>query len=111
VNTSASIRQDLPFECPSSRPPYTPSCVTLNHVETRNITLSLPVDLLRSARVYAAQRDTTINRIVRELLEEALTSESRERAAADKLLAIAENGPYFTADPASIRREELHERR
>jgi plasmid stability protein len=80
-------------------------------VETRNITFSLPADLVRQAKVYAAEHDITVNALVRELLREALIREGRARAAADRLLALADRGPYFTADPGSIRREELHERR
>lgn len=80
-------------------------------METRNITFSLPVDLVRQAKVHAAEHDTTINTLVRELLQETLTREGRARAAADRLLALADQGPYFTTDPGSIRREELHERR
>jgi plasmid stability protein len=80
-------------------------------VEVRNITLSLPVDLVRQAKVYAAEHDTTINALVRELLREALIREGRARIAADRLLAIADHGPYFTTDPGSIRREDLYERR
>jgi plasmid stability protein len=79
-------------------------------VESRNITLSLPVDLIRQAKVYAAEHDTTINALVRELLQEALVREARARVAADRLLALADQGPYFTTDPGSIRREELYER-
>ncbi len=80
-------------------------------METRNITFSLPADLVRQAKVYAAEHDITVNALVRELLREALIREGRARAAADRLLALADQGPYFTADPGSIRREELHERR
>jgi plasmid stability protein len=79
-------------------------------METRNLTLSLPSPLIRQAKVYAAEHDTTINTLVRELLQEALSREDKARAAADRLLAIANGGPYFTIDPGSISREELHER-
>jgi plasmid stability protein len=79
-------------------------------VESRNITFSLPADLIRQAKVYAAEHDTTINTLVRELLQERLNREGRARAAADRLLALADRGPYFAADPGSIRREELYER-
>ena len=80
-------------------------------MQPRNITFSLPTDLVRQAKVYAAEHDTTINSLVRELLQEALSREGRQRAAADRLLALADQGPYFSTDPASIRREEMHERR
>jgi plasmid stability protein len=80
-------------------------------VETRNLTLNLPADLIRKAKIYAAEHDTTINSFVRELLDEALSRKSRARMAADRLLAIADRGPYFSTDPGSIEREELHDRR
>jgi len=77
----------------------------------RNITLSLPTELVRQAKIYAAEHDTTINSVIRELLQEKLSAESRCRAAAERLLALAEGGPYFAADPGAIPREELHERK
>ena len=80
-------------------------------METRNITFNLPADLLRQAKVYDAEHDTAINTLVRQMLQEMLEREGRVRAAADRLLALADRGPYFTADPGSIRREELYERR
>jgi plasmid stability protein len=77
---------------------------------TRNITFNLPTDLIRKAKVYAAEHDTTINTIVRDLLQDALQPESRARAAAKRFLALSDSGPLFTADPSSISRDELHER-
>lgn len=77
----------------------------------RNVTFSLPADLVRRAKVYAAERDTTVNSLVRELLQEKLTGEERTREAANRLFALSERGPYFATDPGSIRRAELHERR
>ena len=57
------------------------------------------------------EHDTTINALVRELLQDALERESRVRAAVGRLLVVADRGPYFTTDPGSIPREELYERR
>jgi plasmid stability protein len=80
-------------------------------VAIRNITFSLPSDLIRKAKVHAAEHDTTINTLVRELLHDALERESRVQAAVARLLVLAGHGPYFTTDPGLIPREELHERR
>jgi plasmid stability protein len=80
-------------------------------VAARNITLSLPDDLIRKAKMHVAQRNSSVNALVRKLLEEALSDESRTRAAADELLAIAARGPYFDRDPRSVRRDEIYERR
>jgi hypothetical protein len=68
------------------------------------------VDLLRQAKIYAAEHDTTVNAVIRQLLEEQLAGNTRAQAAAQRFLELAELGPYSSVDPASIRREELHER-
>jgi plasmid stability protein len=80
-------------------------------VPARNITFKLPSDLLTKAKVYAAQHDTTVNSLVRELLEEKLESDDEARAAVDRILASVDQGPYFTADLSAIDRDEYHSRR
>ena len=89
---------------------FTLICDTLVHVTTRNVTFNLPVELMRQAKIYAAEHDTTVNAIVRELLHEKVTAEARARAAAERFLQLAARGPYSSVDPSSIRREELYER-
>jgi len=84
-------------------------CYTFS-VLRRNLTLNLPGDLIEQAKVYAAERDTTVNSLIETLLEEKISHERRMQAAGARFLAIAERGPYSTVDPGSIRREELHER-
>src|SRR5690242_4516782 len=69
------------FQSATTSNPHTKECGIHKRVKTRNITLSLPVDLIREAKVYAAQHDTTINAFVKDLLQEALSAESRARAA------------------------------
>ena len=78
---------------------------------TRNITFHLPDDLIREAKVYAAQHDTSVNALVKDLLEEKVNKAARVRAAALRILEIAEKGPYSSVDPKSIRREDIYERR
>jgi hypothetical protein len=80
-------------------------------VETRNVTITLPAELIRAARVFAAERDTTLNALLRELLQERLQREGRMQAAVHRMLNIADQGPWSDTDPGSIRREELYERR
>jgi predicted transcriptional regulator len=86
-------------------------CATLVFVAARNITFKLPSDLLTKAKVYAAQHDTTVNSLVRKLLEEKLNSDDEMQAAIDRILASAANGPHFTADLSTIDRDEYHARR
>lgn len=78
-------------------------------VANRNLTLNLPVELVKKAKVFAAQNDTTVNALVRELLETAVSGRQRERAAVARFLDIAQE-VRTTVDPGKIRREELHER-
>jgi predicted transcriptional regulator len=80
-------------------------------VETRNITITLPAELLRAARIFAAERDTTLNALLREMLQDRLNKEGRMRAAVERMLDIAEHGPWSHVDPRSFLREELYERR
>jgi predicted transcriptional regulator len=77
----------------------------------RNITITLPTDLVRAARIFAAERDTTLNALLREMLQDRLDREGRMRAAVNRMLDIAEHGPLSDVDPGSFRREELYERR
>ena len=76
----------------------------------RNITFKLPADLLTKAKVYAAQHDTTVNSLVRDLLEEKLNSDEKIRAVGRRILAIAADGPYFFSDLRSFTRDSYHER-
>ena len=47
-----------------------------NNLET--FTFTLPADLLQQAKVFAAEHDTTVNALVRELLQEKLSREQRK---------------------------------
>jgi hypothetical protein len=79
-------------------------------MKTRNVTVKLPADLLRQAKMYAAEHDTTVNAVNRQLLEERLAGNTCVKVATQRFLELAELGPYSPIDPASSRREELYER-
>lgn len=76
----------------------------------RNITLSLPVELIREAKVYAAQRDSSLNALVKDFLEQTVSREARMLAAGTRILEITARGPYTSVDPGSIKREEAYDR-
>jgi plasmid stability protein len=87
-------------------------------VESSEIILRLPADLVEQAKVYADEHHTTVDALVRDLLQETLSpqleeelSRERARAAVERLIALAGRGPFSTIDPGSIRREEIYERR
>jgi plasmid stability protein len=82
----------------------------------RNITLSLPADLIRQAKVYAAQNDTSVNALVGELLKEKLgvmdeKDKEQIREAGGRLLELARNGPSSPVDSGTISREEIYNER
>ncbi len=80
-------------------------------METRQITITLPEDLVRQAEAFAAECHTTLDAMVEELLRPRFPDPEKAREAARHFLEIARRGPHFTGDPGSISREELHERR
>jgi plasmid stability protein len=75
----------------------------------KNITVSLPDDIYRRARIKAAERDTSVSALVREFLtslgEEESDFERRKRLQAEVLASIKD----FRAGDR-MTREEAHER-
>ena len=83
---------------------------TLVHMVTRNITLSLPADLIRRAKVYAAAHDTSISAMVADLLggRVGAATEYDEAWAAEVAVMTHGFGQGFV--PVEWGREALHER-
>lgn len=76
----------------------------------RNVTITLDEETARWARIEAARRDTSMSRLVAEILRERMTRESEYLAAKER---------YFAQEPRVHRpsgqryptRDELHDRR
>lgn len=80
-------------------------------MKTRNITLSLPADLLRRVKVLAAQRDTSISRLLTEALADLVAREEGYVQAQQQHLALLQQGMNLgTYGRASWTREAVHER-
>jgi len=80
-------------------------------MEMQNITLSLPKKTLRKIKLIAAQRGTSISRLLTQKLEELAEAESGYAIAKKRQLELLERGFNLglgNNKPAS--REELHER-
>lgn len=76
----------------------------------KNITLSVDEKDLDAARVYAAERQTTVNALVREYIGQLAQQRTRAQAAMARLRDLsqksrAELGPDYRLD-----RNSLHER-
>ena len=79
--------------------------------DNRNITLSLPRDLLRRIKLLAATRDTSISALMVEALAR-LADEDRRFSAARRraLAALRAAGSLGTGGRRTWSRDELHER-
>jgi predicted transcriptional regulator len=75
----------------------------------RNITLKLDHDLLRKARILAAEADTSISALLAQQLEKTVAErEGYEQARRQALAAIGKGLNLGFTPPRS--RDELHER-
>jgi plasmid stability protein len=87
----------------------------------KNVTISLPDDVYRKARIQAAERETSISGLVRDLLTKATQAEELEAAALQRKRRMNEildeihkdqqaRGKYFSASQR-LSREEVHDRK
>ncbi len=83
-------------------------CYTALVKTARNITFTLPVDLIRRAKMVAAERDTSLNALVREALAQAVDRSDDYRQAAQRLLAPSASG-LFEMPAERWMREELYD--
>ncbi|HEX5757784.1 MAG TPA: hypothetical protein VF121_01175 [Thermoanaerobaculia bacterium] len=74
----------------------------------RSLTLVVDEELLQQARSVAARRRTTVNELVRQLLER-LTDDEQRLAAWDSIRPLIDEGPVRIGG-ALPSRDELHER-
>jgi len=74
-----------------------------------NITLKLDRDLLRKVRVLAAERDTSVSRLLAEQLEKAVRDRDGYEQAKRHALSLLKKGFDLGYKPPASR-DELHER-
>ena len=72
-----------------------------------NITLNMPDEVLDEARVYAAERKTTVNALVRNYLTSITTQRKRVKKAMTELREMSEKtesrlGPDYKFDRAGL---------
>ena len=75
----------------------------------KNITLAIDEDVLAKVRLIAAEKNTTVNAIVRDHLTGLATQEDRSKAAIAELLRLSDESD---AEVGSItwKRQDLYER-
>jgi hypothetical protein len=75
----------------------------------RNITLSVEEDVLQEARKIAAERNTTVNAIVRAHLGDLVRQKQRTRDALKRMRELAEQGG-MEVGTKTWTRDDVHER-
>ena len=79
--------------------------------ERRNVTLSLPRDLIKRAKVLAARRDVSMSDLFREALEEKVLGDlDFRRAELRQLERMATGWDLGTRGRAPHSRDEIHAR-
>jgi len=75
----------------------------------KNVTITVDEEVARWARIEAAKRETSVSRMVGELLAEKMRAETAYEAAMDLFLAIQ---PTVLTEPGEgyPRRDELYDR-
>jgi tryptophan 2,3-dioxygenase len=94
---------------------FTYLCGTLVYVEkkmeTRNITLAIPEEVLLKAKLIAVKRQTSVSGLVTQALERLVQQEDVYARARHRHVQWLERGADLgTGGLVSTRREELHER-
>jgi predicted transcriptional regulator len=80
-------------------------------VEKQNVTLSLPKDLLRKAKILAASQNKSLSYILRKSLEEIVAEADGYKKARTRQLRMLEKGLSLgTRGRIEKAREKLHER-
>jgi len=77
-------------------------------METENITLTVPKDVIRKAELLAARCNVTLSCLVSQALEELLAHESYEIARRRHLALLEQGFDLGTGGAATWCREDLH---
>ena len=73
----------------------------------RNVTVTLEEDVAQWARIEAAKRDTSVSRLLGELLKERMTAHDVYEKASRRALA---RRPFLHSDGRYLTRDEAHDR-
>jgi hypothetical protein len=80
-------------------------------MDRQNVTLSLPKETLRKAKVLAAERQTSLSALLTEALEEIVAKSDLYEIARQRQLLLMEKGFKFDLDETvTWNRDDLHER-
>ena len=79
--------------------------------KTQNVTLAIPKDILRKAKILAVRRNTSLSGLLSDTLAELVRSDESYEQARQRNRLLLKNGlDLGTQGNLAIKREELHER-
>ncbi len=76
-------------------------------MKTRNVTVSLEEEVALWARLEAARRDTSVSRLLGELLKQLM---SRSNGYEEAMRSALARPPFLKTDGRYLTREQVHER-
>ncbi len=80
-------------------------------MEKQNVTLSLPKDILRKAKILSIERETSLSGLLTDVLTEIVNQADQYEIAKKNHLALLEKGVDFgTKGQAIWTRDGLHQR-
>jgi len=74
----------------------------------RNVTITLQEDVARWARLEAARNDTSVSRLLGEILQQRMAEQDQYDRAMRRALG---RKPFLKTDGRYLSREEVHDRR
>ena len=78
---------------------------------TQNITLAIPKDILRKAKILAVEKNTSLSGLLTQTLKELVEKQETYDQARHRNLTLLEHGlDLGTQGKTNWEREELHER-
>jgi hypothetical protein len=80
-------------------------------IKRRNVTITLEEEVARWARIKAAQADTSVARLVGDMLKERMRRDTDYEAAMREYFAAIRPQPRSWVDGRPPTRDELHDRR
>ena len=86
------------------------SCYTVlvsSRTQLRNVTVTLEEDVAQWARIEAARRDTSVSRLLGELLKERMSAQAGYERAMRRALS---RKPFLRSNGRYLSREEAHDR-
>ena len=75
----------------------------------KNVTLAVEEEILQAARKLALDRNTTVNKLVREYLKRLVEEDSRRELALERLGRLMKDGIVEVGEK-SWKRTDLHDR-